>query len=159
MFNCANCPERNIGQTSKTIQTRLTEEQNAINRLDHNSLPTKRTNDNGHKFNWFHTRCLRQANTKHLREFKEACHSLDKQTFIRHIDIPVIYLKLKRSRRSLTSSPFITPIEPSTTLPTPIGDDSSKTHYLQPMTIKKKTISKSDAQQTLKQDLKQDLSF
>ena len=57
MFNCANCPEKYIGQTSKKIQTRLTEHQNAINRHDHNSLPAKRADDNGHKFNWSHTKC------------------------------------------------------------------------------------------------------
>ena len=36
MFNCANCRERYISQTSKKIQIRLTEHQNAINRHDHN---------------------------------------------------------------------------------------------------------------------------
>ena len=116
MFNCANCPERNIGQTSKTIRTRLTEHQNAINRHDHNSLPAKHPDDNGDKFNWFHTRCLGQANKKHAREFKEAWYSLDKQTFNRYIDIPLIYSQLRRSRRSLISSPFVTPIQPYTTL-------------------------------------------
>ena len=130
MFNCANCPERYIGQTSKKIQKRLTEHKNAINKHDHNSLPAKHADDNGHKFNWFHTKCLEQANTKHAREFKEAWHSLDKQTFNRHIDIALIYLQLKRSRRSLISSPFITPIEPSTTLPTQIGNSNSKTHSM-----------------------------
>ena len=34
----------------KKIQTRLTEHQNAINRHDHNSLPSKYADDNGHKF-------------------------------------------------------------------------------------------------------------
>ena len=67
---------------------------------------------------------------KTLREFKEAWHSLDKQTFNGHIDIPLIYLQLKRICRSLISSHFITPIEPSTTLATPIGDDNSKTHSI-----------------------------
>ena len=126
MFNCANFPERYIGQTSKKIQTTL----NAINRHDHNSLPAKHADDNGHKFNWSHTKCLGQANTKHAHEFKEAWHSLDIQTFNRHIDIPLIYLQLKRSRRSLISSPFITPIKPSTTLPTQIGNSNSKTHSM-----------------------------
>ena len=76
MFNCTNCPERYIGQTSKKIQIRLTEHQNAINRHDHNSLPAKHADDNGHKFNWSHTKCLGQPNRKHAREFKEAWHSL-----------------------------------------------------------------------------------
>ena len=103
MFSCTNCPEKYIGQTSKKILTRLTEHQNAINRHDHNSLPDKHADDNGHKFDWSQTKCLGQATTKHARKFKEAWNSLDKQ-----IDIPLIYLQLKRSCRSLISSPFYT---------------------------------------------------
>ena len=122
-----NCPEKYIGQTSKKIQTRLTEQKNAINRQDHNSLPAKHADDNGHKFDWSQTKCLGQATTKHAREFKEEWHSLDKQTFNRHIDIPLIYLQLKRSRRSLISSPFLTPIQPSTTLPTTIENERMTT--------------------------------
>ena len=127
MFSCTNCLEKYIGQTSKKIQTRLTEHQNAINRHDHNSLPAKHADDNGHKFDWSQTKCLGQATTKHAREFKKAWHSLDKQTFNRHIDIPLIYLQLKRSCRSLISSPFLTPIQP-TTLPTTIENDDSNMH-------------------------------
>ena len=99
IFPCKNCPDKYIGQTSKNIQTRLTEHQNAINRHGHSSLPAKHTDDNGHKFDWSQTRCLGQATTKHAREFKEAWHRLDKQTFNRHIDIPTIYLQLKRSHK------------------------------------------------------------
>ena len=94
MFSCTNCPEKYIGQTSKKIQTTLTEHQNAINRPYHNSLPAKHADDNGHKFDWSQTKYLGQAATKHAREFKEAWHSLDKQTVNRHIDIPLIYLQL-----------------------------------------------------------------
>jgi hypothetical protein len=44
MFTCKNCPDKYIGQTSKKIQTRLTEHQNAINRYDHNhSQPSTQT--------------------------------------------------------------------------------------------------------------------
>ena len=47
MFPCKNWPEKYIGQTSKKIQTRLTEHRNAINRHDHSSLPanTQTTTD------------------------------------------------------------------------------------------------------------------
>ena len=129
MFNCANCPERYIGQTSKKIQTRL----NAINRLDHNSLPAKHADDNGHKFNWSHTKCLGQANTKHAHEFKEAWHSLDKQTFNRHIDIPLIYLQLLSTLSQIAN--LITFHNPYrtfhySTLPTQIGNSNSKTHSM-----------------------------
>ena len=80
-----------LSKHKKKIQTSLTEHQNAINRHDYNSLPAKHADDDGHKSNWSHTRSLGQANTKHARELKEAWHSLDKQTFNRHIDIPLIY--------------------------------------------------------------------
>ena len=59
-----------------------------------------------------YTRCLGQPKRNHACEFKDAWHSLDKQTFNCHIDIPLIYLQIKRSRRSLIPSLFITPIEP-----------------------------------------------
>ena len=55
---------------------------------------------------------------------------LHKKTFNRHIDIPLIYLQLKRSRRSLISSHFLTPIQPSTTLPTTIENDDSNMHSI-----------------------------
>ena len=50
--------------------------QNAINRHDHNSLPARHADDNGHNFDWSQTRCLGQATTNHAREFKEAWHSI-----------------------------------------------------------------------------------
>ncbi len=74
-FHAKNCPEKYIGQTSKKIQTRLTEHRNAINRPDHSSLPAKHADDNGHKFDWSQTRCLGQATTKHAREFKSILES------------------------------------------------------------------------------------
>ena len=123
MFPCKNCPEKYIGQTSKKIQTRLTEHRNAINRHDHSSLPAKHADDNGHKFDWSQTRCLGQATTKYAREFKEAWHSMHKLTFNRHIDIPTIYLQLKHSRKSSTSS-SLTFNPPTTSLPTSTDDDN-----------------------------------
>ena len=43
------------------------------------------------------TQLLVQAKTKHAREFKEAWHSVDKNTINRHIDIPPVFLQLKNS--------------------------------------------------------------
>ncbi len=130
MFPCKNCPEKYSGQTSKKNQTRLTEHQNAINRHDHSSLPAKHADDNGHKFDWSQTSCLGQATTKHAREFKEAWHSINKQTFNRHIDIPTIYLQLKHpSKRSSLSPSTFNP--PTTSLPTSTDDDNN---YLRTIT-------------------------
>ncbi len=124
MFPCKNRPEKYIGQTSKKIQTRLTEHRNAINRHDHSSLPAKHADDNGHKFDWSQTRCLGQTTTKHAREFKETWHSMHKLTFNRHIDIPTIYLQLKHSRKSSTSSSLtFNPL--TTSLPTTTDDDNN----------------------------------
>ena len=129
IFPCKNCPDKYIGQTCKKIQTRLTEHQNAINRHDHSSLPAKHTDDNGHKFDWSQTRCLGQATTKHAREFTEAWHSLDKQTFNRHIDISTIYLQLKRWHKSPNSS-SLTFNPPSTSFPTPSHDNNDHPHSI-----------------------------
>ena len=100
----------------------------AINGHDHSSLPAKHTDDNGHKFDWSQTRCLGQATTKHAREFKEAWHSLDKQTFNRHIDIPTIYLQLKRSHKSPNQFIFFNP--PSTSFLTPSPDNNDHPHSI-----------------------------
>ena len=73
------------------------EHKNAINRHDLLSLPASYTHSNGHTFNWTETQLLDQAKTKHGREFKEAWHSVDKNTINRHIDIPPVFLQLKNS--------------------------------------------------------------
>ena len=67
------------------------------------SLPTLHTHNNGHTFNWTKTQLLDQAKTKHAREFKEAWHSVDKNTINRHIDIPSVFLQLKNSSNSSTA--------------------------------------------------------
>ena len=58
---CKNCEQHYIGQTSKKIETRLTEHKNAINRYDLLSYPASHTHDNGHTFNWTETQILDQA--------------------------------------------------------------------------------------------------
>jgi hypothetical protein len=80
-------------------------------------------------FDWSQTRCLGQATTKHALEFKEAWHSLEKQTFNRHIDIPTIYLQLKRSHKSPNSfSLNFNP--PSTSFPTSSHDNNDHPHSI-----------------------------
>ena len=95
MIRCKNCEQHYIGQTSKNIETRLTEHKNTINRYDLLSLPASHTHNNGHTLNWTETQLLDQAKTKHTREFKG--YSVDKNTINRHIDIPPIFLQLKHS--------------------------------------------------------------
>jgi hypothetical protein len=55
-------------------------------------------------FNWTHTELLGQAQTKHAREFKEAWHSMDNNTINRHVDIPMIYLQLKKTPNASTNN-------------------------------------------------------
>ncbi len=102
MIPCRDCPQRYIGQTSKKIETRITEHKNAIKRHDLRS-PAAHTYDNCHTFNWTETQLLGRAQTKHAREFKEAWYSTDSNTINRHIDIPTIYLQLKTLYRSSTN--------------------------------------------------------
>ena len=85
MFPCKNCNQQYIGQTSKKIQTRLTEHQNAINR---------------HKFDWTQTKLLGQAATKHAHEFKEAWYSINKLSFNRYM--------LDRDHRTYTHESALT---------------------------------------------------
>ena len=83
MIPCRDCPQRYIGQTSKKIETRITEHKNAMKRHDHLSLLAAHTYDNCHTFNW--TEIYLGAQTKHAREFKEAWYSIDANTINRHI--------------------------------------------------------------------------
>ena len=66
MIPCRDCPQRYIGQTSKKIETRITEHKNAIKRYDLRSLPAAHTYDNCHTFNWTHTELLGQAHACRL---------------------------------------------------------------------------------------------
>ena len=43
MIPCQDYPQRYIGQTSKKIETRITEHQNAIKQYDYLSLPAAHT--------------------------------------------------------------------------------------------------------------------
>ena len=103
MIPCRDCPQRYIGQTSKKIETRITEHKNAIKRHDHLSLPAAHAHDNCHTFNWTETQLLGRAQTKHAREFKEAWYSIGANTINRHIEIPTIYLQLKTIRNNPTN--------------------------------------------------------
>ena len=64
MIPCRDCPQRYIGQTSKKIETRITEHKNAIKRYDYKSLPAAHTYDNCHTFNWTETELLGRAQTR-----------------------------------------------------------------------------------------------
>ena len=68
--------------------------QSAIKRHDPKSLPASHADDYEHSFNWSQTEILGQAATRHVREFKEAYHSMDRSTF----DIPTIYHRLKQTQ-------------------------------------------------------------
>ena len=105
MFPSRNCDKQYIGETSKKIETWLTEHKNAIRRHDPRSLPATHADDNGRKFDWSQTKLLGQASTRHARKFKEAWHSMDKSTINRHVDIPTIYHQLKHHKRHHPSYP------------------------------------------------------
>ena len=125
MIPCRDCPQRYIGQTSKKIETRITEHKNAIKRHDHLSLPAAHTYDNCHTFYWTETQLLGRAQTKHAREFKEAWYSIDANTINRHIEIPTIYFQLKTIRNNPTNkdNTMANDINPMTLLSTPQPND------------------------------------
>ena len=123
---CNNCSRQYIGQTSKKIETRLTEHKNAINRRDLLSLPATHTYDNGHTFNWTETKLLGRANTKHAREFKEAWYSTDRNTINRYVDIPTVYLQLKYSHSTNNSTTSSQPVQSTSSV-----DINNSTHITQ----------------------------
>ena len=135
MIPCRDCPQRYIGQTSKKIETRITEHKNAIKRHDHLSLPAAHTYDNCHPFNWIETQLLGQAQTKHAREFKEAWYSIDANTINGHIEIPTIYLQLKTIRKNPTNKNVNNTMAndinfPITLLSTPATQQSNHSNYV-----------------------------
>ena len=62
MIPCRDCQQKYIGQTSKKIETRITEHKNAIKRHDLRSLPATHTYDNCHTFIWKETHLLTSTN-------------------------------------------------------------------------------------------------
>ena len=133
---CKNCEQHYIGQTSKKIETRLTEHKNAINRYDLLSLPASHTHDNGHTFNWTEIQILDQAKTKHAREFKEAWYSIDNNTINRHTHISQAFLQLKQSsgkNKCLRQPPAINDSAPVTQdCPTMTTHQTTTNQTLQP---------------------------
>ena len=106
MFPCCDGPQlsvhwRNIKESGNTPNRTP---QSAIKRHDPKSLPASHADDYEHSFNWSQTEILGQAATRHVREFKEAWHSMDRSTFNRHIDIPTIYHQLKQTQKPRLSS-------------------------------------------------------
>ena len=93
-----------IGETSKTIKSRITELKNSIKREDTRSIPATHVRNNDHRFDWNKTTILDHAETRQAREFKEAWHSLRNPAINRHIDIPPAYQKLKELHKSTKGS-------------------------------------------------------
>jgi hypothetical protein len=93
---CKDCEKVYIGETSKTVKSRITEHKNAIKREDSRSLPAAHVINNDHSFDWTKTTVLSHANTREARELKEAWHSHQKPAINRHIDIPTAYQPLQQ---------------------------------------------------------------
>ena len=87
IFNCNDCTQSYIGETSKKVKTRLTEHENAIKRHDPRSIPANHADEQGHSFDISNTKILGHAKSRHAREFLEAWHSIQSSTINRHIDI------------------------------------------------------------------------
>ena len=101
---CQDCEKVYIGETSKTIKSRITEHKNAIKREDERSLPAKHVTENDHRFDWIKIKILNHAKTREAREFKEAWHSLQNPAINRHIDIPIAYQPLQHHHNTTRGS-------------------------------------------------------
>ena len=104
MIPCQDCDKVYIGETSKTIKSRITEHKNAIKRQDPRSLPATHVANNDHRFDWTKTTILNHADTRQAREFKEAWHSLENLAINRHLDIPAAYQQLQQRQNSSRGS-------------------------------------------------------
>ena len=101
---CQDCEKVYIGETSKTIKSRITKHKNAIKREDERSLPAKHVTENDHRFDWTEIKILNHAKTREAREFKEAWHSLRNPAINRHIDIPIAYQPLQHHHNTTRGS-------------------------------------------------------
>ena len=71
MIPCRDSQQKYASQTSKKIETRITEQKNAIKRDDLRSLPAAQTYDDCHIFNWKETHLLVRVLTKmHVKSNK-----------------------------------------------------------------------------------------
>ena len=104
MIPYQDCDNVYIGETSKTIKSRITEHKNAIKREDTRSIPATYLMNNDHRFDWNKTTITDHAETRQARKFKEAWHSLRNPGINRHIDIPPAYQKLKELHKSTKGS-------------------------------------------------------
>ena len=66
---CQDCEKVYIGETSKTIKSRITEHKNAIKREDACSLSAKHVTENDHRIDWKKIKILNHAKTIEAREF------------------------------------------------------------------------------------------
>ena len=115
---CRDCEKVYIGETSKTIKSRITEHKNAIKREDVRSIPAKHVIENDHRFDWTNVKVLNHGKTREAREFKEAWHTLQNPTINRHIDIPAAYHPLQHhntNRGSQTTNKKPKPNQPINT--------------------------------------------
>ena len=89
---CSSCEKAYIGQTSRSLKSRLKEHVRAVAIHDQNSLLAKHCAETQHEFDFKETQIIDREKQWHKRLFLEAWHSIaDPNSINEHIQIPRSY--------------------------------------------------------------------
>ena len=91
-INCLNCDKVYIGQTSRSLKSRVKEHVRAVATEDKNSLLAKHCAETQHSFDFEQTQIIDREKQWHKRLFLEAWHSVaDSNSINEHIQIARSY--------------------------------------------------------------------
>ncbi len=93
-FSCKGCNAKYVGETAKTLKTRMKQHKAAIRNRYMYYLATVHSLDTGHQFAFDETQIIGQAQTKAGRLFMEAIYS-DENSLNRHITLDPCYALIK----------------------------------------------------------------
>ena len=92
-INCLDCNFVYIGQTSRSLRTRIEEHRRAVNNQDKNSKIAQHVNKQDHNMDFDNTTFIDKAANYHKRLYLEAWYSQKNSNAGNdHIDIPDIYI-------------------------------------------------------------------
>ncbi len=93
-FPCKGCNAKYVGETGKTLKTRMKQHKAAISKRYMSYLTTVHSLDTGHQFAFDEAQIIGQAQTKAGRLFVEAIYS-DENSINRHITLDPCYALIK----------------------------------------------------------------
>ena len=92
---CKDCEDIYVGETGRSLGTRIKEHQNNVKKFNPNSLIFNHLLENDHSIDWHNSKILAQSSHQKPRQFLESAFSKTKVTsYNRSGEIPEVYLPL-----------------------------------------------------------------